>query len=339
MSVPSQRIRAKSILLTYPHFDTDPVQLQDELWRSVTEWEPMYMVTAKEFHQDGEAHFHVFIHCAHAIHIKKNEIRMFDIPHKEKNEHGEEVINVKHCNIQSVKSPKDAIRYCKKYGQFITKGVCPFSDCVTTKEKNDLLKSKPLSELVEDGDVSIFKIPQLAKAKQIIQNELLQNRKRDERPKVSWFYGPTGSGKTREAVRIGEENFKGDYWLSNQNGSWFDGYTGQKCVIIDDIRSNTWDFSQLLRITDRYSFRVPVKGSFVPWRPEAIIITAPGTPSEVYSNHSTGETFDGIEQLLRRIDEQIEFPRDRGDGSTTEPSGGDDNEEARHEQLGWSGFI
>lgn len=334
MSVPS-RIRARSILLTYPHFNTDPVQLQDELWRTCLEWEPLYMVTAKEHHADGDAHFHVFIHCHIPIHIKKNQMRMFDIPHKEKGEDGNEHIEVKHCNIQSCKSPKDAIRYVKKDGQFITKGVCPFTECITTKEKNDLFKSKSLVDLVENGDVSIFKIPQLAKAKQILTDELLSNRKRLEKPKVSWFWGETGSGKTREATRIGEELFGGDYWVSNPDGRWFDGYNGQKLAIIDDIRAADWSFNLLLRVTDRYRFRVPIKGGFTEWCPEAIIITAPAKPEEVYVNHSTGEAWDGIEQLQRRIDETIQFPRDDG---TTESSGGDDNPQPR-EELGWSGFI
>lgn len=301
MSVPL-RIRAKSLLLTYPHCNIDKVTALDKIWDSCAEWNPIYGVCAEEKHQDGEAHLHCFIMCDSPVHISRKDMRMFDLVKEI-----DGTPKVFHCNVKSCKSPKDAIHYTKKDGNYVTKGVCPVKGAATTAEKNKLLKGKPLYQLVEDGDVSIFKVPQLFKAISILQNELLENMGRRQAPEVKWFWGETGTGKTHEAVRIGEEDYGGDYWISNANGQWFDGYKGQKCVILDDIRSNTWDFSQLLRLTDEYRFRVPYKGGFIPWRPELIIITAPGTPEEVYQNHSTGETFDGIDQLIRRIGEIREF--------------------------------
>lgn len=292
------RIRAKSLLLTYPHCSIDKDTALEAIWESCQEWDPLYAVCCEEAHQDGEPHLHCFISCSMPVHVQKKDIRMFDLVKGE---------NLFHCNIKTCKSPKDAIRYVKKHGNFISKGTCPFKECTTCQEKNKLLQSKSLSELVESGEVSIFKIPQLSKAISILSNELLENKRRLEAPKVYWFYGETGTGKTKEAVRIGEEEFGGDYWISNSGDDWYDGYRGQKCVILDDIRATNWKFNNMLRLTDRYRLRVPVKGSFVQWLPETIIITAPGTPEEVYSNHSTGETFDGIEQLLRRITEIREF--------------------------------
>lgn len=296
------RIRAKSILLTYPHCDVSKEHVMDAVWNSCAVWEPIYCVTCEENHADGEPHVHCFVQCANPVQIKRKDMRMFDIV-KEK----DGVPQTYHCNIKSCKSPKDAINYVKKHGNYVTKGTCTVKGAISTKEKNALLRERSLVELVENGEVSIFKIPQLKKAISILEDELLENTKRLEAPKVRWFYGETGTGKTREAVRIGEETYKGDYWISNQNGQWFDGYEGQKLVIIDDIRANTWDFSQILRITDRYAFRVPVKGSFKRWLPDEIIITAPGRPEDIYSNHATGESFDGIEQLQRRITEIREF--------------------------------
>lgn len=49
-------------------------------------------------------------------------------------------------------------------------------------------------------------------------------------PKVClWYYGPPGSGKT---LRANKENPSAYKKLSNK---WWDGYTGQSAVILDDI--------------------------------------------------------------------------------------------------------
>lgn len=303
MSVTS-RIRAKSLLLTYPHCAISKEDALAAIWDSAVRFEPQYAVCCEEKHQDGEPHVHCFLLCGMPVNLNKNQMRSFDLV--------KEVDGIPqqyHCNIKTAKSPKDAIKYVKKDGKYITRGTCPFTECLSRKEKNALLQTKKLNALVEDGEISIFKIPQLFKAKQILENELLENQTRPGTPEIKWFWGETGSGKTREAVRIGEEDFNGDYWLSNADDKWFDGYHGQQCVILDDIRSNTWEFSKLLRLTDQYRFRVAVKGAFIPWRPRCIIITAPGRPEDVYSNHSTGESFDGIDQLIRRIGEIREFLR------------------------------
>lgn len=43
-------------------------------------------------------------------------------------------------------------------------------------------------------------------------------------PKVLWFYGATGTGKSREAYRIAEE--VGSFWVAPIDLDWFDGYAG-----------------------------------------------------------------------------------------------------------------
>lgn len=302
MSLPT-RIRSKTLLLTWPHCPVAKSGALETLWVSCKEWNPLYIVVAEEKHQDGSPHLHAAVCCANPIQIRKENIRMFDLT--QNNEQG--IPQIYHCNIKSCRSPKDGIRYTKKDGNFCVKGTCPYKDCISTAEKNKLLQQKRLMELVDSGEISLYKVPTLAKAISIISNERTEIRRRPNAPKVLWFWGQTGSGKTREAVRIGEEDSSGDYWISGPDGKWFDGYCGQKTVIIDDIRPDSWNFSLLLRITDRYNIRVPIKGGFVNWIPETIIITAPERPERVYRNHSTGEAWDGIEQLQRRITEVRHF--------------------------------
>lgn len=135
--------------------------------------------------------------------------------------------------------------------------------------------------------------------------------KRSAPPVVIWISGPTGVGKTRCAWDLyGSE----DTWAWN-NSNWFDGYDGHKTVIFDDYRGDELAFPLVLRLTDRYPVRVPIKGGFRPWCPERIIFTSPLTSRDAHG-HQRGEA---LEQLLRRI--TVEW--------TTESDGHPDVEQVR----------
>lgn len=218
-------------------------------------------------------------------------------------------------------SPKRMWNYTKKGQKFIEYGQPPFSEKEELKDKaqrNMELLTIPIQELVKQGKISLLAIPQLKKARQVYNYEYVH-----ENPKalmVFWFFGPTGSGKSfkarEEASRLGREAGRDDrdYWVcpcqSQRGTSWFDGYTGQFSAIFDDYRSGTTEYNTLLQITDGYrDGTVPIKGSFIRWNPGAIFITAPGRPEEIFKDHSTGESYDTIDQLLRRITELRRFYR------------------------------
>lgn len=55
--------------------------------------------------------------------------------------------------------------------------------------------------------------------------------------RVLWFYGETGCGKTREAVRMCRELYADSWVMLDVSRGWFDGYDGQKAVILDDFRA------------------------------------------------------------------------------------------------------
>lgn len=112
-------------------------------------------------------------------------------------------------------------------------------------------------------------------------------------PEVRWYWGPTGTGKTRQAW---EECGVEDTWVTSTELKWFDGYYGQKNVIIDDFRDSLCKLTDILRITDRYPLKLPVKGGFVNWEPKLIIVTSSHDPRSMYRN--VGED---IQQLIRRI--------------------------------------
>lgn len=122
-------------------------------------------------------------------------------------------------------------------------------------------------------------------------------KKRDWKPNVKWFYGETGSGKTRKAMADTK-----DPYVVNESNKWWDGYDGHEDVIFDDLRSDFCSFHILLRLLDRYEMRVEVKGGFRQLLAKNIIITSAFHPTKLF-----GETQEDTSQLTRRIDEIIEF--------------------------------
>lgn len=122
--------------------------------------------------------------------------------------------------------------------------------------------------------------------------------------RIHWYLGPTGSGKTRMAMQEAKA-LHGVFYkavLTDRSKPFFDGYCGQKALILDDYRMQ-FEFPFLLLLLDKYSMLVEVKGSMVPMIAEGIWVTSAYEPQVCYANYSPTD----ILQLMRRIDEIIKF--------------------------------
>jgi len=119
-----------------------------------------------------------------------------------------------------------------------------------------------------------------------------KERVRDFQPEVRWYHGSTGGGKTRDAF----EEFPGA-WFSGKDGKWFDGYDAHEVCVLDDFRKDFCSFSVLLRMLDRYPFRIENKGGSRQLLAKVVIITCPWAPDVLYDNRSQED----IGQLMRRI--------------------------------------
>lgn len=232
-----------------------------------------------------------------------------------------------HCNIRSVKGKKGAMWYVKKNGNYITQGITTVIESMDKKEMNKMLIEEDIIELIDDGQISLYNLDKIMKARELyksLQNErAIKGRRNKLDKKLHWFYGPTGTGKSYTAWKEAIEKYGEDQvWRAKTNGVWYDGYIGQKAVIIDDIRAATWHFSDILQITDKFDLQVPVKGGFRQWIPLEIWITAPAEPKDIYKNYTTGEPYEGIDQLERRISDLRLFD-ERYDSQETLPSQGE----------------
>lgn len=199
----------------------------------------------------------------------------------------------KTAHIEPAKgTPQQASEYCKKEGKYHEGGILPQKQGA----RNDLDK---IREVIEKTS-SMAEVVKVATSYQSVKmaEQILKyhEKPRTEKPYVEWYYGPTGTGKSRKAY----EKLGQDCYTAMSTGKWFEGYDGHKKVLIDDMRKDFMKFHELLRLLDRYPMRVEQKGASRQFVADHIIITSAYPPGLLF------ETREDIHQLLRRID-NIEY--------------------------------
>lgn len=106
-----------------------------------------------------------------------------------------------------------------------------------------------------------------------------------------WICGKSGSGKSFEARRRAGN----DVYMKRIN-KWWDGWDGQKTVIVDDLDTTHSFLAHDLKIwADRYAYMGEVKGGSCWMRPTQIIVTSQYRIEEVWRDEET------IDALLRRF--------------------------------------
>lgn len=218
-------------------------------------------------------------------------------------------------------TPQDSLTYCTKQDR----NAWIFGTMPNPGKRNDIAaalqdmhEGMKLKDMLADHGPAIVKFHRgLMIAKSLMEPP----RDESEPPTVYWLHGATGTGKTKCAWEFARTVFPDSIWINNDTLQWFDGYSGEDAVIIDDFRNKHISFSFLLRITDRYELRVPFKGGFVCWRPSLIIITSPRSICDTFATRNTHIPED-IAQLERRITGSFDFDDGGGDLPSSPASGG-----------------
>lgn len=270
-----QSARSRAWCFTFNNYTDNDVTQFKEL---ATE----YIVFGYEVGESGTPHLQGYLYLKNAASLSAIKKRTSDRVHFE----------------IAKGSPLSASNYCKKDGNFYEAGVLPSpgkrTDIDTVKE---LLSSSNSSKMRTICD-SANSVQSIKFAETYLK---YKEKGRTTKPTVTWYYGPTGVGKSKSAYESVDMD---DCYTAMSTGKWFEGYDGHSHVIIDDMRRDFAKFHELLRLLDCYPIKVECKGGSRQFLATNIIITSCYSPSSLY------ETREDVGQLIRRIDNIIHIDKD-----------------------------
>lgn len=195
-------------------------------------------------------------------------------------------------------TPKQASEYCEKDGDVFEKGTRPMSQ--SEKGSGEKRRWEDAFIAVSEGryddvpkDILCSKLKNIEYAVDRVRMSKQQLETLDGELEHEWWYGPTGTGKSKEA----RDRYPGSY-IKDPKNAWWDGYKGEENVIIDDFdKFQVKQSGDLKRWLDRYVFKAEVKGGYIgDIRPKRIIITSNYHPKEIWE-----ETDITLSTIMRRV--------------------------------------
>lgn len=255
----TNRHSIKAWFLTYPQCADSKEQLMDKLRPLSIE-----AIVCEEKHEDGSPHLHAFCRLIDPV-TKRQSLETFNL-----------------CsntgNYQPARSWKAVQEYIKKDGNYITHNIDVESASQKKAKRSRSILEDDIDTLIDNGVISATQIDQVKRCRTAYH--YLKNDDYDhDDVRGLWYYGAPGTGKSRKAR---EENPTA--YIKAQN-KWFDGYTGEDVIILDDFDQNGKCLGHYLKIwADRYRCSGEVKGGQIKLRHKKFIITSNYSIDEIFND-------------------------------------------------------
>lgn len=189
---------------------------------------------------------------------------------------------------------EQAAEYCKKDGDFIEIGEISKQGKRTDLDelKKTIVAGTKVDDIVMESPMLYH---QYGRTLNKIEDLAMRKRFRTEMTQGIWYWGETGAGKSHKAF----EGFTPEtHYVYTNDGGWWDGYTQQETVIINDFRGQI-PYGELLNLVDKWPHSVRRRNREpIPFTSKKVIITSALKPEEIYCNLSQN---DSLEQLKRRF--------------------------------------
>lgn len=268
----------KSYCFTLNNYTEDEYQRVQATCRD----ESVYAIVGREVGEQGTPHLQGYIRFKRAYRFATITNRLLPRSHVE----------------VARGSPRSNREYCSKSGDFQEYGELPSS---TEGGSNRDALGRQFAEDARDGIGGITRFADNNPGTWYFSgHNLLRNYFTLQRPvdrpgiRVSWYFGLPGVGKSRRA----HEELP-DAYIKEPRTKWWNGYFGEREVIIDDFGPQGIDINHLLRWFDRYKCYVENKGGMMPLLAETFIVTSNFHPHDVYKDKD-GVPHPQTEALLRR---------------------------------------
>lgn len=214
-----------------------------------------------------------------------------------------EILGDEKCHVESRRgTAQEAADYCRKIESAVPGSLIEFGTMKQQGKRSDI---ESLVNLVREGKSNIEILEtmpgtyaRMYKAVDRIRWDIRAASSSSWRQlEVLVLYGATGTGKTRFAIESCPPD-QAWFKLDVANNLWWDGYSNEDILIIDDFYG--WiKYGLLLNVLDGYKLRLEVKGGFTwaSWR--RVIITSNKHPRDWYKEPQ-GQLVDGVPAALAR---------------------------------------
>jgi len=207
------------------------------------------------------------------------------------------------AHLEIAKDLTALVTYCKKEGDWTERGTPPATQAQKGQKGGDAQVERFAAAKTAAEEGRFDDIPADLATRFDATYHRMHDRKRKleklehTEEQMLWYYGDSGTGKSRKA----REDHP-DAYLKMCN-KWWDGYTGQDTVIIEDFDKSHSVLCHHLKIWgDRYPFPAEVKGGGHNIRPKLIIVTSNWSPREIWQLQPD------LEPILRRY-KVVHFPK------------------------------